>query len=132
MRKTPIRGSILQANLHRGLAYPALSRKSTRIEPIRRGSRKTAKLPRMVTRKLAESRLRRSGRGPKQGKKFRMDALERFSLKGKVALVTGSGGVIGSAIAQGYLSVGAAVAISDSVLRPGFETPGWAYSSGKL
>ena len=42
-----------------------------------------------------------------------MDALERFSLRGKVALVTGSGGVIGSAIAQGYLSAGAAVAISD-------------------
>lgn len=42
-----------------------------------------------------------------------MDALEKFSLKGKVALVTGSGGVIGSAIAQGYLSAGAAVAISD-------------------
>lgn len=42
-----------------------------------------------------------------------MDALERFSLKGKVALVTGSGGVIGAMIAQGYLSAGAAVAISD-------------------
>lgn len=43
-----------------------------------------------------------------------MDALEQFSMKGKVALVTGSGGVIGATIAEGYLSAGAAVAISDS------------------
>jgi len=42
-----------------------------------------------------------------------MDSLEQFSLAGKVAFVTGSGGVIGSAIAEGYLSAGAAVAISD-------------------
>lgn len=42
-----------------------------------------------------------------------MNALEQFSLKGKVALVTGSGGVIGATIAQGYLSAGASVAISD-------------------
>jgi gluconate 5-dehydrogenase len=42
-----------------------------------------------------------------------MNALEQFSLKGKVALVTGSGGAIGSTIAEGYLSAGAAVAISD-------------------
>ena len=42
-----------------------------------------------------------------------MDALEQFSLKGKVALVTGSGGVIGAAIAEGYLSAGASVVISD-------------------
>jgi gluconate 5-dehydrogenase len=42
-----------------------------------------------------------------------MGSLEQFSLAGKVALVTGSGGVIGAAIAEGYLSAGAAVAISD-------------------
>lgn len=42
-----------------------------------------------------------------------MDVLDRFSLKGKVALVTGSGGAIGSTIAEGYLAAGAAVAISD-------------------
>ena len=42
-----------------------------------------------------------------------MDALGKFSLAGKVALVTGAGGIIGAAIAEGYLSAGAAVAISD-------------------
>jgi len=42
-----------------------------------------------------------------------MDALRQFSLEGKVALVTGSGGSIGATIAEGYLSAGAAVAISD-------------------
>lgn len=42
-----------------------------------------------------------------------MDVLGRFSLKGKVALVTGSGGVIGAAIAEGYLQAGADVVISD-------------------
>ena len=42
-----------------------------------------------------------------------MDALKQFSLEGKVALVTGSGGSIGATIAEGYLSAGAAVAISD-------------------
>lgn len=42
-----------------------------------------------------------------------MDVLGQFSLKGKVALVTGSGGVIGAAIAEGYLQAGADVVISD-------------------
>lgn len=42
-----------------------------------------------------------------------MNALEQFSLKGKVALITGSGGAIGATIAEGFLSAGAAVAISD-------------------
>jgi NAD(P)-dependent dehydrogenase (short-subunit alcohol dehydrogenase family) len=42
-----------------------------------------------------------------------MDALGQFSLKGKVALVTGSGGVIGAAIAEGYLAAGADIVISD-------------------
>lgn len=42
-----------------------------------------------------------------------MDVLDQFSLKGKVALVTGSGGVIGAAIAEGYLAAGADLVISD-------------------
>lgn len=42
-----------------------------------------------------------------------MDVLGQFSLKGKVALVTGSGGVIGAAIAEGYLAAGADLVISD-------------------
>lgn len=42
-----------------------------------------------------------------------MDALQKFSLAGKVALVTGAGGIIGAAIAEGYLSAGAAVAVAD-------------------
>jgi gluconate 5-dehydrogenase len=42
-----------------------------------------------------------------------MDVLGQFSLKGKVALVTGSGGVIGAAIAEGYLAAGADIVISD-------------------
>ena len=43
-----------------------------------------------------------------------MNGLEQFSLKDKVALVTGSGGVIGAAIAAGYLAAGASVAIADN------------------
>jgi NAD(P)-dependent dehydrogenase (short-subunit alcohol dehydrogenase family) len=42
-----------------------------------------------------------------------MNVLDQFSLKGKVALVTGSGGVIGATIAEGYLAAGADVVISD-------------------
>lgn len=42
-----------------------------------------------------------------------MDVLGQFSLKGKVAVVTGSGGVIGAAIAEGYLAAGADLVISD-------------------
>lgn len=42
-----------------------------------------------------------------------MDVLSQFSLNGKVALVTGSGGEIGATIAEGYLAAGADVVISD-------------------
>lgn len=42
-----------------------------------------------------------------------MDVLGQFSLKGKVAVVTGSGGAIGAAIAEGYLAAGADLVISD-------------------
>ena len=40
-------------------------------------------------------------------------ALERFRLDGRVALVTGGGGAIGTAIAGGFAEVGAAVLIAD-------------------
>lgn len=43
-----------------------------------------------------------------------MDALGQFSLKGKVALVTGAGGGIGAIIAEGYVSAGAAVTLCDN------------------
>jgi gluconate 5-dehydrogenase len=42
-----------------------------------------------------------------------MELAEQFSLKNKVALVTGSGGAIGATIAEGYLAAGAAIAVSD-------------------
>ena len=40
-------------------------------------------------------------------------ALERFRLDGRVALVTGGGGAIGTAIAGGFAEVGAALVIAD-------------------
>src|SRR5437879_6446626 len=39
--------------------------------------------------------------------------LERFRLAGRVALLTGGGGAIGTAIAEGFAGVGAAVLIAD-------------------
>lgn len=42
-----------------------------------------------------------------------MESLKLFSLKGKTAFVTGGGGVLGGAIAEGLASAGASVAIGD-------------------
>ena len=42
-----------------------------------------------------------------------MDLYNLFSLKGKTAVVTGGGGVLGGAIAAGLADSGAAVAIGD-------------------
>ncbi len=41
-----------------------------------------------------------------------MNALERFSLDGRVALIAGGGGAIGSALAEGLASAGAKVAVT--------------------
>ncbi len=42
-----------------------------------------------------------------------MESLAMFSLKGKIAVVTGGGGVLGGAIAEGLAGAGAAVAVGD-------------------
>ena len=41
-----------------------------------------------------------------------MDALEMFGLEGRVAVVAGGGGVLGGAIAEGFASAGARVAVA--------------------
>lgn len=46
-----------------------------------------------------------------------MQALDMFSLKGKTAVVTGGGGVLGGAIAGGLAAAGAAVAVSDVLIE---------------
>lgn len=46
-----------------------------------------------------------------------MGVSERFSLAGKVAVVTGGGGVLGGAMARGLADAGAAVAITDLSLE---------------
>lgn len=47
----------------------------------------------------------------------RIDPSQLFSMKGLTALVTGAGGVLGSAIAEGYLASGARVALVDANAR---------------
>ena len=42
-----------------------------------------------------------------------MYAVEMFNLSGKVAVVTGGGGALGGAIARGFASAGAKVAVAD-------------------
>ena len=39
--------------------------------------------------------------------------MDRFRLDGRVALITGGGGAIGSAVAHGFAGVGAAILIAD-------------------
>ena len=42
-----------------------------------------------------------------------MQGTEMFSIRGKVAVVAGGGGVLGGAIAEGLASAGAQVAVAD-------------------
>ena len=52
-----------------------------------------------------------------------MGALDTFSLSGRVALIVGGGGAIGSALGEGLASAGAKVAVSGRT-RESLDAPG--------
>lgn len=62
-----------------------------------------------------------AGPVPQAPPKIEGTVLDRFQMKGKVTVITGAGGAIGGAVAEGFAQAGSDVAIMDFKFDPSFD-----------